>query len=229
MKLCPICKTKTVDDDARYCTECGSSFDGKVVRKTSALVPKTVSAPDSKMLNIGKGYKVELSKDRQVLNRLLVDIKWQSEPGFDIDAAVFLLNKNGKVDNEIDFVFYNNPQHQSAGATHSRIDGNHEQIALELKKLPINVKKLAFTLTIDEAKLRHQSFDKVNSIEINIINGSSNQKLIRYALNNDFSSETAIVLGEIYRNKARWKFHAVGAGFNGGLAALCNNFGIEIN
>ena len=107
-------------------------------------------------------------------------------------------------------------------------DGDDEQVQVDLSKVPSNISKIAFTVTIYEAESRRQNFGQVSNAFIRIVDESTNQELIRYDLGEDFSIETAVVVGELYRNNGEWKFNAVGSGFQGGLASLCANYGIEV-
>ena len=107
-------------------------------------------------------------------------------------------------------------------------DGDDEQIKIELDKVPAEVSKIAFTVTIHDAAARNQNFGQVTNAFIRIVNEENNEELIRYDLSEDFSVETAVVVGELYRHGAEWKFSAIGSGFEGGLAALCGNFGISV-
>ena len=106
--------------------------------------------------------------------------------------------------------------------------GDDEQIKINLDKIPNNIVKIAFTVTIHEAQGRRQNFGQVNNAFIRIVNETDGKEIIRYDLGEDFSTETAVVVAEIYRNNGEWKFNAIGAGFSGGLAALCGNFGIDV-
>ena len=228
MKYCPACNAMTLDNEALYCTECGSPLSDKLVMQSGNRTPVPNSSDTSSAVKVVKGHKVDLSKTQTVFERLRIDINWQSDADYDIDAAAFLLNQTGKVSDETDFVFYNNPKHHSGAVMHSRLNNQFERITIELKKLPSAVSKIDFTLTINDADIRRQNFGRVHSIVLSVIDDVTNKELIHYALG-DFTVETAIVIGKIYQHKGKWKFNAIGAGFSGGLAALCNNFGIETN
>ncbi|MBR6296409.1 MAG: TerD family protein, partial [Treponema sp.] len=97
-----------------------------------------------------------------------------------------------------------------------------------LSKVPANVEKIAFTCTINEAEARGQNFGQVSNAYIHIMDQATGEEVIRYDLSEDFSIETAIVVGELYKHGGEWKFNAIGNGFQGGLAALCAYFGIEV-
>ncbi len=97
-----------------------------------------------------------------------------------------------------------------------------------MSKVPESVEKIDFTVTIYEAEERRQNFGQVSNAFIRIVDESSNTELIRYDLGEDFSIETAVVVGELYRHNGEWKFNAVGSGFQGGLQALCQNFGVNV-
>jgi tellurium resistance protein TerD len=107
-------------------------------------------------------------------------------------------------------------------------DGDDEQVQINLSKIPANVEKVAFTVTIYEPEARRQNFGQVSNAFIRIVDESTNTELIRYDLGEDFSIETAVVVGELYRNNGEWKFNAIGSGFQGGLAAICSHFGIQV-
>ncbi|MBQ6983289.1 MAG: TerD family protein, partial [Synergistaceae bacterium] len=153
---------------------------------------------------------------------------------FDLDAAAFVLGVNGKVLSDADFVFYNNLKHSSGAVQHmgdnltGAGEGDDEQIKVDLSKLPGNADKVAFTVTIYDAEARKQNFGQVSNAFIHILDETNGKELIRYDLGEDFSVETAVVVGELYRQAGEWKFNAIGSGFRGGLKALCQNFGVNV-
>ena len=107
-------------------------------------------------------------------------------------------------------------------------EGDDEQIEVNLADIPSNIDKIAFTVTIYDAEVRRQNFGQVSNAYIRLVNVDTNEEIIRYDLGEDFSIETAVVVGEIYRHNGEWKFNAIGSGFQGGLAALCGHYGIEV-
>ncbi|MBR0061645.1 MAG: TerD family protein, partial [Selenomonadaceae bacterium] len=149
-------------------------------------------------------------------------------------AAAFLLGANGKVNSDDDFVFYNNLKHKSGSVEHmgdnltGAGEGDDEEIKIDLSKVPAEVEKIDFTVTIYEAEERKQNFGQVENAFIRVVNSATNEELIRYDLGEDFSIETAVVIGELYRNKGEWKFNAIGSGFSGGLASLGKNYGVNV-
>ncbi|MDO5520893.1 MAG: TerD family protein [bacterium] len=189
-------------------------------------------------INLQKGQKVNLTKGNPGLKKLMVGLGWdvnQYDGGadFDLDAAAFLVGDNGKCLSSDDFVFYGNLTHKSESVVHmgdnltGEGDGDDEQITVDLTKVPANITRIAFTVTIYDAEQRRQNFGQVSNAYIRIMDEATNAELIRYDLGEDFSIETAVVVGELYRNNGEWKFNAIGSGFQGGLAALCGNYGIE--
>lgn len=190
-------------------------------------------------VSLTKGQKVDLTKTNPGLTKVIIGLGWDTNKydggkDFDLDTAAFLLGGNGKVGSDNDFVFYNNLTDPSKAVTHLGDNrtgegaGDDEQIRVELSKVPSTVEKIDFTVTIHEAQARGQNFGQVSNAFIRIVNEDTNEELIRYDLSEDYSIETAIVVAELYRNNGEWKFNAIGSGFQGGLAALCNNFGIDI-
>ena len=159
---------------------------------------------------------------------------FDSGADFDLDAAAFMIGENGKCPTEKEFVFYGNLEHGSGAVKHmgdnltGEGDGDDGQIEVDLSKIPANVHKIAFTVTIYDSDVRRQNFGQVSNAFIRIVDEITNTELIRYDLGEDFSIETAVVVGEIYRYNGEWKFNAIGSGFQGGLAALCGHYGIEV-
>lgn len=190
-------------------------------------------------ISLQKGQKIDLTKTNPGLKKILIGLGWDINKydgggDFDLDAAAFLLGANGKVSSDEDFVFYKNLKHKSGSVEHlgdnltGAGEGDDEQIKIDLSKVPANVDKIDFTVTIYDADARKQKFGQVENAYIRVINDETGVELIRYDLGEDFSIETAVVVGEIYRNKGEWKFNAVGSGWSGGLAALCRNYGIDV-
>ena len=190
-------------------------------------------------VSLAKGQKVDLTKGNPGLSKLIVGLGWDTNRydgghDFDLDAAAFLLDGNGKVSNDADFVFYGNLKHASGSVEHMGDnltgvgDGDDEQIKVDLSKVPANIEKIGFTVTIYESDVRNQNFGQVDNAYIHIMDEANNTELIRYDLGEDFSIETAVVVGELYRNNGQWKFNAIGSGFQGGLKALCQNYGVNI-
>ena len=107
-------------------------------------------------------------------------------------------------------------------------EGDDEEIKIDLAKVPASVAKIAFTVTIDQAQERGQNFGQISNAYIRVVDVATNPELIRYDLGEDYSIETAVVVGELYRHGSDWKFNAIGSGFQGGLAALCRNFGVNV-
>ena len=190
-------------------------------------------------INLTKGQKVDLTKGNPGLKKLMVGLGWDvnafdSGADFDLDAAAFMLGDNGKCPTEKEFIFYGNLTHPSESLKHmgdnltGEGEGDDEQIFVDLTKLPSNVSKVAFTVTIYEAEERGQNFGQVSNSFIRIVDESTGQELIHYDLGEDFSIETAVVVGELYKHNGEWKFNAIGCGYQGGLAALCGHYGIEV-
>ena len=190
-------------------------------------------------VNLQKGQKVSLTKGNPGLKNILVGLGWDVNKydggsDFDLDVTIFMLGDNGKVPSSDEFIFYGNRLHKSGSVEHlgdnltGAGDGDDEQIKVDLSKIPANVERISFTVSIYDADQRRQNFGQIANAYIRIVDESTNQEIIRYDLGEDFSIETAIVVGEIYRYNGEWKFNAIGSGFQGGLAALCGHYGIEV-
>ena len=129
---------------------------------------------------------------------------------------------------------YNNLESETKAVIHTgdnrtgEGEGDDEQIIIEFSKVPVNIEKIAITVTIHDASERHQNFGQVSNAFIRIVNENNNEEILRYDLAEDFSIETVLVIAELYKYNGEWKFNAVGSGFQGGLTTLCKNFGVNI-
>lgn len=189
-------------------------------------------------ISLSKGGNVNLSKEAPGLNKILVGLGWDARAtdgaAFDLDASAFLIKLDGKVRSDSDFCFYNNKvvaagavQHTGDNLTGAG-DGDDETIKVELSKIPADLDKVVFAVTIHEAEARKQNFGQVNHAFIRIVNEEGGQEIARYDLSEDASIETAMIFGEIYRVGTDWKFKAVGQGFAGGLGPLAKSFGVSV-
>ncbi|MCR2024779.1 TerD family protein [Anaerotruncus colihominis] len=190
-------------------------------------------------INLSKGQKVDLTKGNPGLDSILAGLGWDTNRydgghDFDLDVSVFMTNEQGKVDTDTNFVFYNNPRDAAGSVVYSgdnrtgEGEGDDETANITLSKVPANVAKISFTVTIHEAQARGQNFGQVSNAYIRIVDTAKNEELLRYDLGEDYSIETAIVVAELYRHGGEWKFAAIGSGFQGGLEALCRNFGLSV-
>ena len=190
-------------------------------------------------INLQKGQKVSLTKGNPGLSKVVVGVGWdvnQFDTGgaFDLDGAAFLVTENGKVSRGEDFVFYGNLTHPSGSVQHmgdnltGEGEGDDEQIKVNLSAVPANIANIVFTVTIYDAETRRQNFGQVSNAFIRIYNEDTGEEMLRYDLGEDFSIETAAVFGELYKNGNEWKFNAIGSGYQGGLAALCASFGVDV-
>lgn len=189
------------------------------------------------VVSLAKGQKVDLTKSNPGLVKVKVGLGWDTNKydggnDFDLDASIFLLEGNGKVAGPEGFVFYNNTTGGNGSVVHSgdnltgQGDGDDEVVDVDLANVPASIEKITFAVTIHDADGRGQNFGMVSNAFIRVFNET--EELIRYDLGEDFSIETALVVGELYRHGSEWKFSAVGSGYQGGLAALCNDFGLDV-
>ena len=172
-------------------------------------------------ISLVKGQKIDLTKGNAGLKKVVFALGWDTnrydgDAEFDLDVSAFFTDDSGKVTGEQDFVFYGQPQHPSGALTYSGDnrtgigDGDDE------------------TTTIYDAENRLQNFGMVDNSYIRAYDAETNEELFKYELNEDFSLETGVVAGELYRRNGEWKFNAVGSGFSGGLSAVGRNFGLDL-
>lgn len=189
-------------------------------------------------ISLSKGGNVSLTKEVPGLKNILVGLGWDARStdgaDFDLDASCFMLGPNGKVRKDSDFIFYNNLKSDDGAVEHTgdnRVgdsEGDDEIIYVNLDLIPATVDKLAFTVTIHEADIRHQSFGMVSNAYIRIVDRATNKEILRYDLSEDASTNTAMIFGEVYRHNGEFKFRAVGQGYDGGLRPLALNYGVDV-
>ena len=189
-------------------------------------------------ISSNKGGNLSLSKTDPSLNQVLIGLGWDARAtdgvDFDLDASAFLLAANDKVRAETDFIFYNQTRSPEGSVEHTGDnrtgagDGDDEAVKIDLAKVPAEVQKIAITVTIHDAESRGQNFGQVQNAFIRVVNDQTNVEIVRFDLNEDYSTETAMIFGELYRHNGEWKFRAVGQGYNGGLSAMCRQYGISI-
>ncbi len=183
------------------------------------------------MINLQKGQRIEIG-----LQKVGVGLGWDPNDSsgydFDLDASAFMLGENKKLPMDEFFVFYNN-QKSPDGAVESSGDdltggssdgGDDETLTVELSKVDPRVKEILFTATIHDAENRRQNFGQVRNSYIRIYNAITNEEIAKYDLDEDFSIETAVEFGRLYRRNGEWKFEAIGNGYKGGLEYFVNKY-----
>ena len=188
-------------------------------------------------VSLSKGGNVSLAKADPTMTKVLMGLGWDPRAtdgqDFDLDASAFLLTSTGKVRGDNDFIFYNNLSDAAQSVVHAGDnrtgagDGDDESLKIDLPKIPADVDKIAFTVTIHDAEARRQSFGQVGGAFIRLVNDATGIEVARYDLSEDASTETAMIFGELYRHNNEWKFRAVGQGYAGGLKAMCDQYGIS--
>jgi tellurium resistance protein TerD len=189
-------------------------------------------------ISLQKGGNVNLSKEAPGMKKMQVGLGWNVRAtdgdAFDLDGSGFLLSASGKVRSDADFIFYNQAKSVDGSVQHSGDnrtgagDGDDESIVVELDKVPADVDKIAVCVTIHDGEAKRQNFGMISGAYIRCVDAGTNTEVARFDLSEDYSVETAMIFGEIYRNNGEWTFKAIGQGFKGGLAPLAKNFGVNV-
>ena len=189
-------------------------------------------------VSLGKGGNVSLSTTQSSLKKILIGLGWEARSSdgvdFDLDASAFMVGENGKVIREDDFIFYNQLLSLCGSVEHTGDnltgdgEGDDEVLKIDFEKVPDSIKRIIVCVTIHDAKARNQSFGQVDDAFMRIVNLENDIEIARFDLSEDYSTETAMIFGEVYRHNDEWKFKAVGQGYAGGLDALCAKFGVQV-
>jgi tellurium resistance protein TerD len=188
-------------------------------------------------VSLGKGSNVSLSQTDPSLKHILIGLGWEARSSdgedFDLDASAFMVGDNGKVSREEDFIFYNKLVSTCGSVVHTGDDpmggsgGDDEALKIDFEKVPDSIKRVIVCVTIHDAEARKQNFGQVENAFMRIVNLDTDVEIARFDLSEDYSTETAMIFGEVYRHNDEWKFKAVGQGFTGGLESLCKKFGVQ--
>ena len=190
-------------------------------------------------INLSKGGNINLSKTAPTMNKVDLGLGWNPRAtdgkAFDLDAVAFLTGEDGKVRLDGEFIFFNQKVSPCGSVTHNGDnrtgdgDGDDETISVDLSKVPQEVAKIVFAVTIHDGQQNGQNFGMVDKAYIRVINQDANaEELARFDLSEDCSIEVAMIFGELYRHSGEWKFKAVGQGFSGGLGALAASYGVAV-
>ena len=185
-------------------------------------------------ISLQKGQRISLSKEAPGLTKLMCGLGWDvgkksgggffgafgGSQDFDLDSTVLCLDANNKLASKNDIVYFGNLKHPSGGITHlgdnltGAGEGDDEVILVDLAKIPAQISKLVFVVTIYQAIKRKQDFGQVENAFVRLVNQANNKELARYNLSgNDYTQMTAMILAEVYRHQDEWKMAAVGNGF----------------
>lgn len=226
--------TNTVNNSISVNSPAASATNTTAKPVKDKAVRASINTVNSTQLQ--RGQKVSINSKTQNISKIMIGLEWDinfnGNVEFDLDTSVFMVDGNNNTIEE-NFIFYGNPSSINEGVV---IDKDHNSslksgfdgaIQLNLNLIPPHIQKLAFTVTIYEADKRHQNFGTISNGYFKIIDTESKSEIISYNFNTGLKYETAVVVAEIYRYKNEWKVSPIGSGFNGGLQALCDNYGIE--
>lgn len=194
----------------------------------------------SHVVSLAKGANVNLTKLAPAMKAVMIGLGWAARKTdgakFDLDASLFMLTEQGQVENADGFIYYGKKVSNCGSVVHNGdnqvgeqagVKADNETITVDLTKVPAHIKKLALAVSIDEAEARKQTFGMVDNAFIRVVNDENKEELTRFDLTEDAGTETAMVLGELYRSGDDWKFKAIGQGYTKGLAELITQYGLS--
>lgn len=171
-----------------------------------------------------KGANIDLTKTHPGLDKIACELSWDVNPGagsaYDLDGSAAILTANGKLvgNDKLNFVYFGNKKSPN-GAVYSSGDnltgagdGADETIFIELSKLPADCEQIDVFVNIYQAKQRNQNFGQVPKAGIVVKDVRDGTVLAKYDLQDNYATETSVMVGSVYRKDGEWKFRAVGAG-----------------
>ncbi|MGS2810248.1 TerD family protein [Nocardia sp. MW-W600-9] len=155
-----------------------------------------------------------------------VELGWQSGPGVpDADASALLL-AGAKVRSDDDFVFYNQAVHPSGAVRHKGKQQGHtvvDTLSVNLVQVEPQIETIVLAASADGG-----TFGQFHGLYIRVLDAATGAEVARFD-STGATTETAFVLGELYRRQGAWKFRAVGQGYDSGLAGLATDFDISVD
>ena len=182
-------------------------------------------------ISLVKGQKIDIG-----LSKISVGLGWNPNEGtghdFDLDASAFMINANRIIPADDYFVFYGNTDSPDGALHHTgddptggnSADGDDETIEVDLSKVNDDIQEILFVVTIHDATARKQNYGQVRNSYIRIVDDSSNQEIAKYELGEDFSIETGVEFGRLYKRDNKWKFEASGIGYKEDLAFFLSKY-----
>ncbi|BAQ62301.1 tellurium resistance protein TerD [Geminocystis sp. NIES-3708] len=188
-------------------------------------------------ISLQKGQRISLAKVAPSLVAGFIGLGWDTNAtdtggDFDLDVSLFLVGANEKLVSDKHFIFYNNlispdPDQSVKLLGDNRTgegEGDDEGLIVDLRKVPSDVAKIVIAVTIYDADKRHQNFGQVTNAYIRLVDVQTKEEILRYDLTEDFSTETAVIMAEVYNKDGEWRINAVGSGFDGGLQSLLDRY-----
>lgn len=192
-------------------------------------------------VNLTKGENINLTKEAPNLKNAVIGCGWDVHEGVsaDLDAMAFMLNKDGKVRSDKDFIYYGMDKHNGKlASTDGSVehtgdnltgegDGDDEQIKVNLSAVPEDVDKIVFLVDIYQAQQKNQNFGQVKNAFVRLFDGDTNQEIVRYDLTEDYAGKTDVTVAELYRSNGEWKFRAIGEGDTKGAQGHATALGVN--
>ncbi|MCV9931552.1 TerD family protein [Flavobacterium sp. LS1R47] len=182
-------------------------------------------------INLQKGQKINIG-----LLNITIGLGWDPNEGtgsnFDLDASAIMINSERKLLDEDYFVFYNNLKSPDGSLEHTGDDpdgknsdgDDDEAIKIDLTKVDPRVKEILFVVTIEDYERRKQNFGQVRNSYIRIVDNSTREEIAKYELDEDFSIETGIEFGRLYKRNEQWRFEASGIGYRADLGYFLEKY-----
>ena len=184
-------------------------------------------------MELTKGERFNISQEAPNLKKMAIALGWQvtdAGQSYDIDVSAFMLGADGKIPNDQYFIFYNNLQSFDSSVLQSIPDKNNPSqenktiYGIILERVNPEIEEITFVVTIHEAQELNANFSNIRDSFIKICNLDTGSELLRYELTENFSRETAIEFGRLYRKNGEWRFQAVGQGYQAGLQSFVDKY-----
>ena len=182
-----------------------------------------------------RGANVSLTREIPGLRAVAMGAKWDagSETALadNLVMAVVLCDDRGRALSDDHFVFFNqlSSPDMSVHELDHALGGDNEQVEIDLGAVPAEVDRIVAVLYINDGPAQRRTLGQLRSCIVRVVNADGNQELVRSEdLAPALTTETAVVMGEMYRHNGEWKFKVLGQGYAQGLAGVASDYGLTL-
>lgn len=187
------------------------------------------------MARMRRGANVALTREMPGLTVLVVGVAWDAGServlADNLVLALLLCGPDSRVLSAEHMVFFNqltSPE-ESVRARDTALDGDQEQVEIDLRRVPSDVARLVVVVYVNEGTVQRRTLGQLRSAAVVVRQGGTNRELVRSEdLAPALQAETALVLGEVYRHGGDWKFKVVGEGYATGIAGIAADYGLPL-
>ncbi len=182
-----------------------------------------------------RGANVALTREIPGLTGIVVGVSWNAGAERTLEEnlvlGTVLCNSSGKAPSAEHFVFFNQltSPDESVSQVRTALAGDKEQVEIDLPDVPADIARVVVVIYLNDGTAQRRTLAQLREITVVIREAGSGRELVRSEnLAPPLTTETALVLGEVYRHGGDWKFKVLGDGYSTGIAGIAADFGLPL-